>query len=196
MRDAGCGPALPRPPCARPAADHRSTRLRWVSRALSRRRARAPADGKGVRRAVLRGEGKGRGLLLAAPNTHFGLAWAALCAGFAIHVADEALTDFLSVYNPMVRAIRARFPFLPLPTFTFRVWLTGLVLAVGVLASLAPFAIRGAPWMRPIAYAFGIVMAGNGLLHLLGSVYMRKAMPGVYSAPLLLAAAIYLLASA
>ncbi len=90
----------------------------------------------------------------------------------------------------MVRAIRARFPFLPLPTFTFRVWLTGLVLAVGVLASLAPFAIRGAPWMRPIAYAFGIVMAGNGLLHLVGSVYMRKAMPGVYSAPLLLAAAI------
>src|SRR2546428_193058 len=162
MRDAGCGSALPRPPCARPAADHRSTRLRRVSRALSRLRSRAPADGKGVRRAVFRGERKGRALLLAAPTTHFGLAWAALCAGFASHVADEALTDFLSVYNPAVRAIRARFPFLPLPTFTFRVWLTGLVLAVGVLASLTPFAIRGAPWMRPIAYAFGIVMAGNG----------------------------------
>ena len=127
---------------------------------------------------------------------HFGPAWVTLCVAFGIHVVDEALTDFLSVYNPMVRAVRARFPFLPLPTFTFRVWLTGLVLAVGVLASLAPFAIRGAPWMRPIAYAFGIVMAGNGLLHLVGSVYMRKAMPGVYSAPLLLAAAIYLLASA
>src|SRR2546425_8834771 len=196
MRDAGCGSALPRPPCARPAADHRSTRLRRVSRALSRLRSRAPADGKGVRRAVLRGEGKGRALLLAVPNTHFGLAWAALCAGFAIHVADEALTDFLSVYNPMVRAIRARFPFLPLPTFTFRVWLTGLVLAVVALASLTPLAFRGGAWLRPIAYAFGIVMAGNGLLHLVGSVYMRKAMPGVYSAPLLLAAAIYLLASA
>src|SRR2546429_7082810 len=195
MRDAGCGPALPRPPCARPAADHRSTRLRCVARALSARRARAPADGKGVRRAVLRGEGKGCALLLAAPNTHFGLAWAALCAGFAIHVADEALTDFLSVYNPMVRAIRARFPFLPLPTFTFRVWLTGLVLAVVVLASLSPFAFWDAGWMRPIAYAFGIVMTGNGLLHLAGSVYMRKAMPGLYSAPLLLAAALYLLAS-
>jgi hypothetical protein len=56
---------------------------------------------------------------------HFGIAWLALCIAFAIHVADEALTDFLSVYNPAVRAIRARFPFLPLPTFTFRVWLTG-----------------------------------------------------------------------
>ncbi len=134
--------------------------------------------------------------MLTAPNTHIGLAWAALCGAFAIHVADEALTDFLSVYNPMVRALRARFPFLPLPTFTFRVWLTGLVLAVVVLASLTPLAFRGGAWLRPIAYAFGIVMAGNGLLHLVGSVYMRKAMPGVYSAPLLLAAAIYLLALA
>src|SRR2546427_8110119 len=42
----------------------------------------------------------------------------------------------------------------------------------------------------PISYAFGIVMVGNGLLHLAGSVYLRKAMPRVYSAPLLLAAAV------
>ncbi len=31
--------------------------------------------------------------------------------------------------------------------------------------------------------------------HLVGSVYMRKAMPGVYSAPLMLGAALFLLAS-
>ncbi len=125
----------------------------------------------------------------------FGLAWLALCVAFAIHVTDEALTDFLSAYNPAVQAIRARFPLLPLPTFTFRGWLTGLVLAIVGLATLTPFAYRGAGWMRPVADAFGIVMAGNGLLHLAGSAYMRKAMPGVYSAPLLLAAAVYLLVS-
>jgi uncharacterized protein with HXXEE motif len=130
-----------------------------------------------------------------ASDPHFGFAWGALCAAFAIHVADEALTDFLSVYNPAVRAIRARFPLLPLPTFNFRVWLAGLVVAVLVLASLTPFAFRGVEWMRPIGYAFGIVMAGNGLLHLVGSLYMKKAMPGMYSAPLILGAAIYLLAS-
>ena len=133
--------------------------------------------------------------MLGAPDVHFGLAWAALCVALAVHVADEALTNFLAVYNAMVHAVRARFPFLPLPTFTFRIWLTGLVVAVLVLASLTPLAFRGAPWMRPTAYAFGIVMAGNGLLHLIGSVYMRKAMPGVYSAPVILGAAIYLLAS-
>jgi hypothetical protein len=37
---------------------------------------------------------------------HLGLAWVMLCLVFAAHVVDEALTDFLSVYNPTVRAIR------------------------------------------------------------------------------------------
>ena len=124
-----------------------------------------------------------------------GPAWLALCIALAIHVVDEALTDFLSVYNPAVRAIRARFPFLPLPTFTFPVWLGGLITVTIVLFALSPAAFRGEPVMRPAAYVFGVVMAGNGLLHLVGSVYMRKAMPGVYSAPIILAAAIYLLAS-
>jgi len=40
---------------------------------------------------------------------------------------------------------------------------------------------------------FGIVMAGNGLLHLVGSIYI--AMPGLHSAPIILAAAVYLLAA-
>jgi Protein of unknown function with HXXEE motif len=128
-------------------------------------------------------------------SASYGVAWAALCVAFAIHVADEARTDFLSVYNTTARAIRARFPFLLIPTFTFRAWLTGLVVAVLVLASLTPVAFRGAPGLRPVAYVFGIVMAGNGVLHLVGSAYMRRAMPGVYSAPIILAAAGYLLAS-
>jgi len=62
-----------------------------------------------------------------------GPAWVALCVALAIHVADEALTDFLSVYNPAVGAIRARFPFLPLPTFTFRIWLGGLIVVTVLL---------------------------------------------------------------
>jgi hypothetical protein len=123
----------------------------------------------------------------------FGVAWLALCVALAIHVADEALTDFLSVYNPAVRVIRARFPFLPLPTFTFPVWLGGLIAVTVLLFALSPAAFRGEPGLRPGAYVFGIVMAGNGLLHLLGSVYMRKVMPGTWSAPIILAAAIYLL---
>ena len=134
-------------------------------------------------------------MLLGDGASRFGVAWVALCIALSIHVVDEALTDFLSVYNPAVRAVRARFPFLPLPTFTFPYWLGGLITVTVFLFALAPAAFRGEPGMRPAAYIFGIVMAGNGLLHLGGSVYMRRAMPGVYSAPIILAAAIYLLAS-
>ena len=66
-----------------------------------------------------------------------GVAWVGLCVALGIHVADEALTDFLSVYNPAVRAIRSRFPFLPLPTFTFPVWLGGLITVTVLLLGAA-----------------------------------------------------------
>src|SRR5256886_11044674 len=148
------------------------------------RSARARHERAGVRRAILRGKGKGPALLLAlADYSRFGIAWVALCVALAIHVADEALTDFLSVYNPAVRAIRARFPFLPLPTFTFGVWLGGLIAMTVLLLALSPAAFPGGPGMRPAAYLFGLMMAGNGLLHPGGSSSIKKAMPGGHSAP-------------
>ena len=107
-------------------------------------------------------------MLLGDGASRFGAAWVALCIALGIHVVDEARTDFLSLYNPAVRAIRARFPFLPLPTFTFPYWLGGLITVTVFLFALAPAAFRGEPGMRPAAHIFGIVMAGNGLLHLGG----------------------------
>jgi hypothetical protein len=133
------------------------------------------------------------------PGCHastLGWAWLALCLVLAIHVTDEALTDFLSVYNPTVRAIREHFPLLSLPTFTFSVWLTGLILTVLLLLALSPFAFRGARWMVPISYGFGLLMLANGLQHIAGSIYFRRWLPGVYSAPLLLGGSICLLLSA
>jgi hypothetical protein len=121
------------------------------------------------------------------------VAWVALCLALAVHVADEALTGFLSVYNPAVISIRERLPWLPLPTFTFEVWLGGLIVAVIVLTSLTTFVLRGARLMTPLSYAFGALMLGNGLLHIAGSLQLGRPMPGVYSAPLLLGASVYLL---
>jgi len=123
----------------------------------------------------------------------FGIAWIALAGAIAVHVIDEALADFLSVWNPLAIAVRERIPFLPLPTFTFAAWLTGLILGVALLLALSPFAFRGKRWMAPLAYFLGIMMVGNGLLHLGGSLYFGRPMPGVYSSPLLMASAIYLL---
>ena len=130
------------------------------------------------------------------PAKQFGVAWLMLCLALAIHVTDEALTNFLAVYNPTVIAIRSRLPYIPLPTFSFPVWLTGLVVAVVVLFGLSPFVFRGARIMVPLAYLFGIFMLANGLQHIGGSIYMHRLMPGVYSAPCLLATSIYLLISA
>ena len=111
----------------------------------------------------------------------------------AVHVADEALTDFLSVYNPTVEAIRARYPWVPLPTFTFEVWLAGLILAVVLLLVLSRFVFQGAGWTVPFSYFFGVLMMGNGLAHIAGSFYFGRLMPGVHSSPLLIATSAYLL---
>ncbi len=127
-----------------------------------------------------------------AEGSRFGLAWVTLCAALAIHVADEALTGFLSVYNP---AIRERVPFLPLPTFTFGIWLGGLVVAVIGLASLSPFAFAKAAWMAVPSSAVAVFMLGNSALYIGASLYRRQFMPGVYSAPLLIAAAAWVLLS-
>jgi hypothetical protein len=126
-------------------------------------------------------------------SLNFGWAWVGLCLALALHVADEALTDFLSVYNPTVTTIRQRFPFLPVPTFTLSTWLIGLVLAVVLLFAMSPFAFRNARWMVPPAYGFASFMFANALQHVAGSIYLGRPMPGVYSTPVLLVCSLYLL---
>lgn len=124
-----------------------------------------------------------------------GWGWIALTMALAVHVTDEALTNFLAVYNPTVLAIRRQVPFLLFPTFTFRVWLSGLVFGMILLVALSPFAFREARWILFAAYALGFFMIANALQHIAGSIYMGRAMPGVYSSPLLLVCSIYLLLS-
>jgi len=134
------------------------------------------------------------------PSTFkLGIAWVALCLALAIHVTDEASTGFLSVYNPTVLALRAKLGFWPTPTFEFREWLTGLIVADVVLLTLAPFVFRGSRWIRPVFYVLAIIMLFNGLGHTTGtilghtvsSVRFPRPMPGFYSSPLLLATSVY-----
>lgn len=123
----------------------------------------------------------------------FGYAWLALAAALALHVTDEALTDFLAVYNPVVRKIRGRLPWLPLPTFSFRVWIVGLAAGIALMFSLSPLAFRGTRWIVLAALPLSVVMVGNGLGHLGSSLYLRRLMPGVYSSPVLIAASSFVL---
>jgi hypothetical protein len=123
-----------------------------------------------------------------------GLPWLAVNAAFALHVLDEATGDFLAWYNPRALAIRRAlggFPFPP--TFTFRPWLFGLIVAVLALFAMTPAAFRGDPWLRSVAVVVGVIQAGNGLLHLGAAVVARRRVPGLWSAPILLGTAAWLL---
>jgi hypothetical protein len=120
-------------------------------------------------------------------------AWLLLVGALAVHVIDEALTNFLDFYNPLVLSIRSQVPWFPIPTFTFRGWLLGLLLLVLVLAGLAPAVRRGRPAIRLVSWVFGVIMLMNGFGHLVGSVYFQRWLPGATSAPVLLAASVFLL---
>ena len=134
-------------------------------------------------------------------TSKLGIAWIALCLALALHVTDEASTGFLSVYNPTVLALRAKIGFWPMPTFEFREWLTGLIVAVLVLLALSPLVFKGVRWMRPVFYVFAVIMLLNGLGHTTGTIFghtvstvrFPRPMPGFYSSPLLLATSVYAL---
>ena len=117
----------------------------------------------------------------------WGLAWLGLALALALHVLDEAAHGFLAVWNPSVTALRDRVPWLPLPTFTFPVWIGGLAAGIALLLLLAPGAFRALPWMRPLSLALATVMVANALAHVAASL------AGVWSSPLLLVAAANLL---
>lgn len=127
----------------------------------------------------------------------FGWAWLAATLALALHVADEASHDFLGWYNPRVQRIRQTLGGLPFPpTFTFVRWLAGLVAAVLLLGSLVPAAFAGRSWMRPLAYGLAAIHVANGLLHIVAAIVARRRVPGVLSAPLLVAAGGWLLQAA
>jgi len=121
------------------------------------------------------------------------MAWAGLAVAIAIHVVDETWNDFLSFYNPAVDGIRADYPWVPLPTFSFDQWLLGLILGILLLVGLTPFVSLGRPWIRLLSYALAVLMIVNALGHTLISIWLREPMPGAFSSPVLLVTAIALL---
>ncbi len=126
------------------------------------------------------------------PSRRCGWAWVSLALAIAVHVLDEAAHDFLALYNPTVEAIRRAVPFLPLPVFTFRVWIGGLAAGVTLMLAVSPAVFRGARWTRPVCYILSVLMVLNGLGHAASSLYLGRPAPGVYSSPLLVVAAVWL----
>lgn len=127
------------------------------------------------------------------PTKRWGLAWVFLTLAIALHVIDEALTGFLPLYNSIVDSLRESYSFVPLPTFSFRVWLSGLIVGILVLLGLSPLVFAGSAFLRPISYVLGVLMAANALGHIGASIYWATPAPGVLSSPILLLASLALL---
>jgi hypothetical protein len=126
-------------------------------------------------------------------NRKHGRDWLLLTVAMTIHIIDEAVHDFLSFYNPIVGRITNAIPYLPLPIFTFQSWIAGLIIAVAVLFGCSIFVFRGIRLMIAASYVYGAVMLMNGLIHLVGSLFMSELLPGSYSAPFLAVSAAYLI---
>ena len=127
------------------------------------------------------------------PNRQWGIAWVSHALALALHVADEALTGFLPVWNSLVESARQTYGWVPLPTFDFAVWLGGLIAGMTVLLGLSPLVFAGNPYLRRLAYFLGALMVLNGLAHIAASVYWGELAPGVISSPILILAAAALL---
>ncbi len=120
-------------------------------------------------------------------------AWLLLMAALALHVGDEAVTGFLPFYNDMVLSLRERWGFFPMPTFTYPVWLGGLITGLAICFLLTGRVARGGPVARALVGIFSLLMIGNALGHLLGSVYFARLLPGFWSSPVVLPAALHML---
>jgi len=125
------------------------------------------------------------------PN--FLLAWIFLTAALALHVIDEALNDFLDLYNPLVLSVNNEMGFSFFPVFSFSSWLTALTIGIAFLFALSYFVYRRQKWTIYLGYFYGVLMLINAFGHLIGSLYYSRLIAGVYTAPLLLAGSLYLI---
>ena len=119
--------------------------------------------------------------------------WLLMVASVGLHVTDEALTGFLPFYNAQVLALRQRLVFFPAPTFTFPVWIGGLMLAVIIGFALTPRVARGGRTIRVVCGILAALMIGNACGHMLGSVYAGRILPGFWSSPLLCTTSVWMM---
>jgi hypothetical protein len=119
--------------------------------------------------------------------------------GVCLALWDEAAHDFLSYYNSTVPALYGHFSWFPRMDMEFRTWIAAMLIANPVLLALTPWAYRNAGWLRPLASVFAGIQLLNGAGPILAtirgrtvpSVHFEGPAPGMYTAPLLVALAVY-----
>lgn len=118
--------------------------------------------------------------------------WLALTMALTLHVAEGAVRDYLSFYNPLAMSLRDMMLWTWMPTFTFGAWLGGWIAILAALYGMAWFAAYARGWVVWAALAYAEVMFLYAAAKIAFAMYLEKAIPGIFTAPLLLAASCWL----
>jgi hypothetical protein len=113
-----------------------------------------------------------------------------MISAISIHVLDEAVTDFLPLYNGVAVKLKESLGFSLLPIFSFEIWLGGLIAGIIICFLLTPLVNRGGRFIRTFATVLGMLMVVNALGHMVGSAYVGRLLPGFWSSPILLLTAL------
>jgi len=125
-----------------------------------------------------------------------GRPWLALCFCLTVHVAEEVYTGFLPFYSDATRAVSELFPYVTSPSLVLAASMWMSVAFVAALTALAPFAYRGAIWMRVATIGVALIALANVTGHAGGSMLVGHPLPGVYTTPLLAIVGVYALVCA
>jgi len=105
-----------------------------------------------------------------------------LCLAFCTHVADEALTGFLPVYNATVLAMRSEYAWFPMPPLNTATGWSAYCREYRLLAANAVCVSKCAV-AAPLAYFFAGVHLLNGTGHTLATIFGQTVSSVTFHAP-------------
>ena len=79
------------------------------------------------------------------------IAWLIMVSAMVLHVAGAIVTGFLPFYNNPVERLREQLDFFPAPTFSFEIWLDGLMIGILLCFGCTIFIARVRNLVRWIA---------------------------------------------
>jgi len=130
-----------------------------------------------------------------APIDRWTIAWLAASLAVAVHIVDEVAHGAYGLYVDVAWLLRLVAPVVEMPPFREEVWLINLAGSVIVLLALTWLV-----WMRrgPMvvaSYVFAAFLTANAVFHLFAAAMLKSIPPGTWTAPLLLAAGLFLFVS-
>lgn len=123
------------------------------------------------------------------------ISWLLSCLAFAIHIVDESMRGSFGFYSDMENMITNVMPSMHMAPFNFEVWLINMTGTLVVLFLLTPLVHARNALMIPASFIFAAFLTGNAVMHLVMAVAQQRIVTGSETAPLMLAAGLFLFLS-